>query len=187
MPQYTYSERRQVTNAFDYCRMRARLFKAHLLARSIAVSNDVLFLRTLTHAPGLAMEFIMRVLIRYFFRGVRLVLAPVMLISEKLSTPNAIERAPADQARVDQACQRLALYQFRTCPFCIKVRKEIARLGLTIELRDVQHDPAHKQDLLEGGGKTKVPCLKIHHEDGREEWLYESDDINAWLHQQFGA
>ncbi|MGO2880663.1 MAG: glutaredoxin family protein, partial [Halomonas sp.] len=84
----------------------------------------------------------MRVLIRYFFRGIRLVLAPVMLISEKLSTPNAIERAPADQARVDQACQRLALYQFRTCPFCIKVRKEIARLGLTIELRDVQHDPA---------------------------------------------
>ena len=129
----------------------------------------------------------MRVLIRYFFRGVRLVLAPVMIISEKLTTPSAIERTPEEQARVDQACQRLALYQFRTCPFCIKVRKEISRLGLNIELRDTQLDPTHKQALAEGGGKTKVPCLKISHEDGRDEWLYESDDINKWLHQQFGA
>lgn len=129
----------------------------------------------------------MRVLIRYFFRGVRLVLAPVMIISEKLTTPSAIERTPEEQARVDKACRRLALYQFRTCPFCIKVRKEIARLGLDIELRDTQLDPMHKQALMEGGGKTKVPCLKISHEDGREEWLYESDDINKWLHQQFGV
>lgn len=128
----------------------------------------------------------MRVLIRYFFRGVRLVLAPIMLISEKLSTPTAVDRTPEQQALVDQECQRLALYQFRSCPFCIKVRKEIARLGLKIELRDAQLDPAHKQALLEGGGKVKVPCLKITHDDGREEWMYESDTINSWLHKQFG-
>lgn len=128
----------------------------------------------------------MRILIRYFFRGVRLVLAPIMLISEKLSTPKSVERTTEEQEKVDQACKRLALYQFRTCPFCIKVRKEIARLGLNIETRDAQLDPAHKQDLLEGGGKVKVPCLKIEHEDGRTEWLYESDDINRFLHARFG-
>ncbi|CEP35803.1 MULTISPECIES: glutaredoxin family protein [Halomonadaceae] len=128
----------------------------------------------------------MRVLIRYFFRGLRLVLTPVMLVSEKLSTPKSVERTPEEQASVDQACQKLALYQFRTCPFCIKVRKEMARLGLNIERRDAQLDPAHKQALQEGGGKVKVPCLKITHDDGREEWMYESDTINAWLHQQFG-
>lgn len=128
----------------------------------------------------------MRILIRYFFRGVRLVLAPIMLISEKLSTPTAVDRTPEQQALVDQECQRLALYQFRSCPFCIKVRKEIARLGLKIELRDAQLDPAHKQALLAGGGKVKVPCLKITHDDGREEWMYESDTINTWLHKQFG-
>ncbi|MGM0834002.1 glutaredoxin [Halomonas qinghailakensis] len=127
----------------------------------------------------------MRVLIRYFFKGVRLILAPVMLISEKLSTPKSVERSEEEQAKVDAACQRLALYQFRTCPFCIKVRKEIARLGLNIELRDAQLDPAHKKALQEGGGKVKVPCLKINHENGQEEWLYESDAINHWLHQHF--
>lgn len=127
----------------------------------------------------------MRTVIRYFFRGLRVALAPVMIMSEKLSTPQSVERSPEEQARIDETCQRLALYQFRTCPFCIKVRKEIARLGLNIELRDTQRDPEHKQALLEGGGKAKVPCLKILHDDGREEWMYESDTINAWLHKQF--
>ena len=129
----------------------------------------------------------MRILIRYFFRGVRVLLAPVMLISEKLSTPKAVERTPEEQAQVDIACQQLALYQFRTCPFCIKVRKEIARLGLNIELRDAQLDPAHKQALLEGGGKVKVPCLKITDDAGQATWLYESDEINRWLHRRFGT
>lgn len=128
----------------------------------------------------------MRILIRYFFRGVRLILAPVMLISEKLSTPQSVERSPEEQAEVDKACESLALYQFRTCPFCIKVRKEMARLGLNIERRDAQLDPAHKKALQEGGGRVKVPCLKITHNDGRDEWLYESDDIIAYLHRRFG-
>ncbi|WP_447556087.1 glutaredoxin family protein [Vreelandella sp. EE22] len=128
----------------------------------------------------------MRSVIRTFFRGVRLVMAPFMLASEKLSTPKAMERSPQEQAEVDKACEALALYQFRTCPFCIKVRKEIARLGLNIEARDTQHDPAHKQALLEGGGKPKVPCLAIEHDDGHIQWLYESSDINRWLHQRFG-
>lgn len=128
----------------------------------------------------------MRILIRTFFRGLRLVLAPVMLISEKLSTPRAVERSPEAQAGVDAACRNLALYQFRTCPFCIRVRKEIARLGLNVELRDAQHDPEHRRELAESGGRIKVPCLKIAHDDGPNEWLYESDDINAWLHRRFG-
>ncbi|GAA3907975.1 glutaredoxin [Halomonas cibimaris] len=129
----------------------------------------------------------MRILIRYFFRGVRLLLAPVMLVSEKLSTPKAVERSEAEQAKVDRACEKLALYQFRTCPFCIKVRKEMARLGLDIERRDAQLDPAHKQALKEGGGRVKVPCLRIENDDQSVEWLYESDDINAYLNRRFGA
>lgn len=125
-------------------------------------------------------------LIRYFFRGVRLVLSPVMLVAEKLSTPRSVERSAEEQAQVDEQCRQLALYQFRACPFCIKVRKEMARLGLKIEIRDAQLDPDHRRALEQGGGKVKVPCLRISHEDGRDEWLYESDDINAWLHRRFG-
>ncbi|WP_445157253.1 glutaredoxin family protein [Halomonas sp. E14] len=125
-------------------------------------------------------------LIRYFFRGVRVLLSPVMLIAEKLSTPQSVERTAEAQAQVDEQCRQLALYQFRACPFCIKVRKEMARLGLKIEIRDAQLDPDHRRALEQGGGKVKVPCLRIAHADGRDEWLYESDAINAWLHRRFG-
>ncbi|TDB02948.1 glutaredoxin family protein [Halomonas marinisediminis] len=129
----------------------------------------------------------MRPLIRLFFRGLRLVLAPIMLISEKLTTPKAVSRSPEEQAEVDRACEDLALYQFRTCPFCIKVRKELARLALPIETRDAQFDQQHRRELAENGGRVKVPCLRIAHDDGEVEWLYESDDINAWLHQRFAT
>lgn len=129
----------------------------------------------------------MRVLIRTFFRGLRLILTPFVLLSEKLSTPSAVKRSAPAQAEVDAACENLALYQFRACPFCVKVRKQIARLGLNIELRDAQLDPDHRQALAQGGGRVKVPCLRITHEDGQEEWLYESDDINRWLERRFGA
>ncbi|MGO2501847.1 MAG: glutaredoxin, partial [Cobetia marina] len=40
--------------------------------------------------------------------------------------------------------------------------------------------------LEQGGGRVKVPCLLITHDDGREEWMYESDTINAYLQERFG-
>lgn len=127
----------------------------------------------------------MKFVIRYFFRTLRLVLTPFMLLSEKLSTPTAASRSPEDQAEVDRACQKLALYQFSACPFCIKVRKEIARLGLNIETRDAQHDSKHRAALEAGGGRIKVPCLLIKDDEGQPEWLYESDAIKAWLQNRF--
>ena len=127
----------------------------------------------------------MRIIIRYFFRTLRLVLTPFMLLSEKLTTPKGLTRTPEDQARADEASKHLALYQFSACPFCIKVRKEIARLGLNIETRDAQHNPQHRSELEAGGGRVKVPCLKIHQDDGGERWLYESAEIKAWLQERF--
>ena len=127
----------------------------------------------------------MRVIIRLFFRTLRLALTPVMLVSERFTTPKAVARPAADQAEVDRATQDLALYQFAACPFCIKVRKEMARLGLTIEKRDAQHNAEHRAALQANGGKVKVPCLLIKDSDGHEQWLYESDAIKAWLQTRF--
>ncbi|MDV2078219.1 glutaredoxin family protein [Marinobacter xestospongiae] len=127
----------------------------------------------------------MKLIVRLFFRTLRLVLTPFMLLSEKLSTPKSVTRTPEEQAVVDEASKALALYQFSACPFCIKVRKEIARLGLNIETRNAQHDPEHRAALEAGGGRIKVPCLKIRQDDGNERWLYESSEINAWLQERF--
>ncbi|WP_189445149.1 glutaredoxin family protein [Salinicola rhizosphaerae] len=101
------------------------------------------------------------------------------------STP--IERSPEDQAAVDHACKKLSLYQFQSCPFCMRVRMQIERLALPIELRDTQREPKHRQDLMAGGGRTMVPCLRIEKDDGTAEWMYESADINRYLERRFGS
>lgn len=129
----------------------------------------------------------MRPLIRLFFRTVRLLLTPFLLLGYWLTQPKGIVRTAQAQAAVDARTRQLALYHFPTCPFCLKVRRTMKRLSLPIELRDAQHDPAHRAALVAGGGKPQVPCLLITAPDGSQTWLYESDAINAWLNREFGA
>lgn len=47
---------------------------------------------------------------------------------------------------------------------------------LDIELRNTS-DRKHSADLMKGGGKTQVPCLRIDDGSGNVQWMYESDDI----------
>ncbi len=127
----------------------------------------------------------MKTVIRAFFRTLRIVLGPVMLLKERMTQLRGMQRAPAAQATVDQQCQSLALYQFSTCPFCIKVRQEMRRLSLPIEKRDAQHHTANRDALLQGTGATQVPCLRITEADGQTRWLKDSAAIVAYLRERF--
>ncbi|PUE52426.1 glutaredoxin [Limnohabitans sp. 2KL-51] len=129
----------------------------------------------------------MKTVIRTFFRTLRVVLGPVMLLKERLTQPAGVQRAAAAQDAVDQQCQSLALYQFSTCPFCIKVRQEMRRLSLPIEKRDAQHHAANRDALLQASGATKVPCLKITEANGQTRWLQDSTEIMAYLRERFSA
>ena len=129
----------------------------------------------------------MKTVIRTFFKTLRVVLGPVMLLKERLTQPTGVVREAAAQARVDQQCQSLALYQFSTCPFCIKVRQEMRRLSLPIEKRDAQHHTANRDALVQGSGATKVPCLKITEANSQTRWLQDSDAIVAYLRERFSA
>ncbi len=129
----------------------------------------------------------MKWLIRSFFKTLRVILGPVLLLKERLSAPQGLVRTAEAQQQVDKQCQDLALYQFTTCPFCIKVRQEMRRLSLDIELRNTRNDEGHREALLMGGGKTQVPCLKITDANGNSRWLYESGDIIAYLRERFAA
>ncbi len=127
----------------------------------------------------------MRWTIRMFFRTLRIVLVPFMLLWEIVTTPKGIVRPIDEQQRIDAQTRNLVLYQFKTCPFCIKVRRELRRMSLTIELRDAQHDEKNRSALLQGGGKLQVPCLHIIDEQGDSQWLYESSAIIAYLQARF--
>ncbi|MHB1676960.1 MAG: glutaredoxin family protein [Sulfuriferula sp.] len=122
---------------------------------------------------------------KMFFKTLRIVMTPFMLLWEKITTPKGIFRQPEAQQRIDQQCKNLALYQFSTCPFCIKVRRELSRLSLNISLLDAQNQPQNREALLQGGGQVKVPCLKITNGDGNIEWMYESSEIIRYLHEKF--
>lgn len=127
----------------------------------------------------------MKIIFRTFFRTLRLVLGPVMLLWERVTTPKGVVRAPAVQAKVDQQCKTFALYQFKTCPFCVKVRRTIKGLSLNIDLRDAQHNEKNRAELLQGGGQIKVPCLRVSDAQGKDHWIYESALINQYLQQRF--
>ena len=127
----------------------------------------------------------MKPVIRVFFKSLRLVLGPVMLLKERVTQPKGMQRDAATQAAVDLHCQSLALYQFSTCPFCIKVRQEMRRLSLPIEKRDAQHHVANRDELLQGSGATKVPCLKIIDGNGHAQWLQDSTAIVTYLRARF--
>ena len=129
----------------------------------------------------------MKFLIRSFFKTLRIVLGPVMLLKERLTRPAGLVRARAVQDSVDQQCESLVLYHYKTCPFCMKVRQEIRRLSLPIQRIDAQPEGSNREALRQGGGLAKVPCLKITDAAGNSQWLYDSDKIVAYLRGRFAA
>ena len=127
----------------------------------------------------------MKIIIRYFFKLVHTIVGPILLTADRLTTPRGIIREPSEQQRIDEQTKDLVMYQFLTCPFCIKARRTIKRLSLNIETRDALKHAPSRQQLLEGGGKIKVPCLRITAADNSVQWLYESNEIIKYLKENF--
>jgi glutaredoxin len=129
----------------------------------------------------------MKIIIRTFFKTLRIILGPVILLKEKLTRPQGIVRAQAAQQSADLQCQNLALYQYKTCPFCMKVRQEMGRLSLNIKRVDAQPPGTDRDELTRDGGQTKVPCLKITDAAGNSQWLYDSTMIVGYLRGRFAV
>jgi len=123
----------------------------------------------------------MKWLIRAFFKTLRAIIGPLILLADWLTTPRGIKRSESAQQEIDALTANMTLYQFKTCPFCIKVRRSIKRQSLNIEFLDAQHNNEHREQLKQGGGQIKVPCLKVVDDEGNTNWLYESNDIIGYL------
>ena len=117
-------------------------------------------------------------------KALRVGLGQVIVFGDWISRPAKRKRSAAAQTEVEQAAKGLALYQFHACPFCVKTRRTLHRLNVPVALRDAKNDPVHRDALLQGGGRVKVPCLRIE-EDGQVSWLYESKAIIAYLDKRF--
>ncbi|MDB2543529.1 glutaredoxin [Woeseiaceae bacterium] len=111
----------------------------------------------------------------------RMVFGNILKLINFLTLPKPIKRNSKAQKLINLQTDKVALYQFGTCPFCIKVTRFIHQNSLNIELRNTRKDPDHKTDLVNLGGKYQVPCLRIAKENEKDFWLYESDEIISYF------
>lgn len=80
----------------------------------------------------------------------------------------------------DTRLQHHVLYESPICGFCHRVRRFLEQAGIHVESRDTLRDPEARRELIAGGGRATVPCLRIDN-DGEVSWLYESLDIIDYL------
>ncbi|RJX69672.1 glutaredoxin [Vibrio sinensis] len=115
---------------------------------------------------------------------IRWILGRIILVLDAVFSPRGIKRSEEKQLEANNKAQTMALYQFEACPFCVKVRREMKRQSVNIDLRDAKNNQQFRQELETGGGRVKVPCLRIEKE-GNVQWMYESSDIIAYLEREF--
>lgn len=122
---------------------------------------------------------------KIFFRAIRWLLGQIIIFIDWVSRPRLPSFPTEVQHERDDATAAMKLYQFKLCPFCVKTRRTIRRLGLNIETRDARNNPKWNRELIKEGGRYQVPCLRISSEGADDEWLYESEAINLYLEQRF--
>ena len=76
-----------------------------------------------------------------------------------------------------QSSENYELYHFTSCVYCLKARFQLNRMGIELPLKNIRENPDYRRELIEGGGKGQVPCLRIEDENKQVRWLYESRDI----------
>jgi len=81
---------------------------------------------------------------------------------------------------VSKQATSFSLYHHRSCPFCAFTRSAMKHIEIEVEERDIARNPAYRAELIKGGGRAQVPCLRIESND-QVRWLYESQDIVRYL------
>lgn len=97
------------------------------------------------------------------------------------SSPTTVVEASAPKRHEADEVNSLMLYYRTGCPFCAKVFRQLDQLNMTVPTRDLMDDTHAARELVAGGGKMQVPCLRIEDKQGHVTWLYESDEINRYL------
>ncbi len=116
-------------------------------------------------------------------RMIRWLLGKMILFFDRIFAPVPVLRSPEAQRKIDGALKDLVLYEYEACPFCVKVRRFMRGAAISIPLRNAKVEP-FRSELLAGGGKLQVPCLKILNADGSMRWLFESKDIIQFLKER---
>ena len=110
---------------------------------------------------------------------IRFILGRVILFLDWITSPKPI---PASRERIEfiqEKVKDMEIYEFRACPFCVRVRRFMKKNNISIKTKDARRNVDFAQELIKGGGKLQVPCLKIGGDEIK--WMYESKDIIIFL------
>jgi glutaredoxin len=116
---------------------------------------------------------------------IRRIIGSIIIFLDWLTTPRGVKREAEIQLGIDTKTSKLKLYQFYSCPFCVKVRRAMKKMSLNIETRDAKNNPQFREELETHGGRIKVPCLRIEEVNGGYTWMYESSDIVKYLSKNY--
>ena len=115
---------------------------------------------------------------------IRWVLGLIILSLDYITRPKPVIRNKNSQEEINKLTKKMSLYQYKACPFCVKVRRNMRKYSLNIELRDAKGNSLNKKNLKNLGGKLKVPCLRIEKNKDNIQWLYESKEIINYLEKE---
>jgi glutaredoxin len=115
---------------------------------------------------------------------IRNLLGGIIAAIDLITRGSKLKRTADAQQQVEIELEKLSLFQFFACPFCIKTRRAMYKLNLPIVKRNASQGSPFRDELLQGGGKVQTPCLRIEKENGVE-WLYESSEIITYLEKRF--
>ena len=98
----------------------------------------------------------MKFLVRFFFKTLRTVLGPAMLLKEALTRPQGVVRSEAGQQAVNQACNALALYWCQRMEYFYSIYTGQDDLNYVFTLDDVQSAPHPDKVLTDLGHNSDL-------------------------------
>ncbi|QIZ83802.1 glutaredoxin [Bermanella marisrubri] len=107
-----------------------------------------------------------------------------LLYSCSVMLTPTVKRSSKEQRRVEKVASGLTLYVSDTCPYCTKVKKQVKHLNIPLTIKNLDRCHIYQKELLSGGGKAQVPCLKIDRSKGVE-WVYRSEQIANYMDKKF--
>ncbi|WP_414500393.1 glutaredoxin family protein [Zymobacter sp. IVIA_12111.31 C1] len=120
---------------------------------------------------------------RNLFRliGAGMMLGMAWLATPALATTSATHDAKVQTAPIAKDAP-LVLYYRDDCPYCWNVMSYLNDHHRELPMKEINSSEAISNELIIGGGKRQVPCLRIRENNGNKvTWLYQSAEIIKYL------
>ena len=114
----------------------------------------------------------------------RRVIGMAVYCLEILTRPQPMQRSERERKLHAAELKGLRIYDYRSCPSSLALRRALHRLNLDIQYCDIRKCPVHLDALLAQYGRIHVPLLRIDSPHGPQ-WLDDVQQIIQYLNQRF--